>query len=94
MSKQVNVDFVTRQIEVDTDGKEHFISAAMAAKDAEASMLNAHILATKAENAALVNTRWPYTDERSRKVGKYNYKLENGDLVLTVPSIVKLNVEE
>lgn len=41
MSKSVNVDFVTRQIEVDTDGKEHFISAAMAAKDAEASMLNA-----------------------------------------------------
>ena len=50
--------------------------------------------ALKAENAALVNTRWPYTDERSRKAGKYNYKLENGDLVLTVPSIVKLNVEE
>lgn len=41
MSKSVNVDFVTRQIEVDTDGKEHFISAAMAAKDAEQSMLNA-----------------------------------------------------
>ena len=50
--------------------------------------------ALKAENAALVNTRWPYTDERNRKTGKYNYKLENGDLVLTVPSIVKLNVEE
>lgn len=41
MSKSVNVDFVTRQIEVDTDGKEHFISAAMAAKDAEQSMLSA-----------------------------------------------------
>ena len=41
MSKSVNVDFVTRQIEVETDGKEHFISAAMAAKDAEQSMLNA-----------------------------------------------------
>ena len=49
MSKQVNVDFVTRQIEVDTDGKEHFISAAMAAKDAEASMLNAQNAANHAE---------------------------------------------
>lgn len=46
MSKSVNVDFVTRQIEVDTDGKEHFISAAMAAKDAEQSMLNAQNAAT------------------------------------------------
>ena len=41
MSKQVNVDFVTRQIEVDTDGKEYYVSAAVAAKDAEQSMLNA-----------------------------------------------------
>lgn len=41
MSKSVNVDFVTRQIEVDTDGKEHFISAAMAAKDAEQSAFSA-----------------------------------------------------
>lgn len=46
MSKSVNVDFVTRQIEVDTDGKEHFISAAMAAKDAEQSMLSAQNAAT------------------------------------------------
>lgn len=52
MSKQVNVDFVTRQIEVDTDGKEHFISAAMAAKDAEASMLNAQNAANEAEKIA------------------------------------------
>lgn len=49
MSKSVNVDFVTRQIEVDTDGKEHFISAAMAAKDAEASMLNAQNAATSVQ---------------------------------------------
>ena len=41
MSKSVNVDFVTRQIEVDTDGKEYYVSAAVAAKDAEQSMLNA-----------------------------------------------------
>ena len=52
MSKSVNVDFVTRQIEVDTDGKEHFISAAMAAKDAEASMLNAQNAANTAEKIA------------------------------------------
>lgn len=52
MSKSVNVDFVTRQIEVDTDGKEHFISAAMAAKDAEQSMLNAQNAATTAEKIA------------------------------------------
>ena len=52
MSKSVNVDFVTRQIEVDTDGKEHFISAAMAAKDAEASMLNAQNAANAAEKIA------------------------------------------
>ena len=50
--------------------------------------------ALKAENAALINTRWAYTDERDRKTGKYNYKLDSGDLVLTVPTIVKLNVEE
>ena len=41
MSKSVNVDFVTRQIEVDTDGKESYVSAAVAAKDAEQSMLSA-----------------------------------------------------
>lgn len=52
MSKQVNVDFVTRQIKVDTDGKEYFISAAMAAKDAEASMLNAQNAANTAEKIA------------------------------------------
>ena len=52
MSKSVNVDFVTRQIEVDTDGKEHFISAAMAAKDAEQSMLNAQNAANTAEKIA------------------------------------------
>lgn len=52
MSKSVNVDFVTRQIEVDTDGKEHFISAAMAAKDAEQSMLNAQNAANAAEAVA------------------------------------------
>lgn len=52
MSKSVNVDFVTRQIEVDTDGKEHFISAAMAAKDAEQSMLNAQNAANHAEAQA------------------------------------------
>ena len=49
MSKSVNVDFVTRQIEVDTDGKEHFISAAMAAKDAEQSMLSAQNAATSVQ---------------------------------------------
>lgn len=52
MSKQVNVDFVTRQIEVDTDGKEHFISAAMAAKDAEQSMVSAQNAANAAEKIA------------------------------------------
>lgn len=41
MSKSINVDFVTRQIEVDTDGKEYYVSAAVAAKDAEQSMLSA-----------------------------------------------------
>lgn len=34
MSKTVNVDFTTRVIEIETDGKEHFISAALAAKNA------------------------------------------------------------
>lgn len=52
MSKSVNVDFVTRQIEVDTDGKEHFISTAMAAKDAEQSMLNAQNAANAASQIA------------------------------------------
>lgn len=52
MSKSVNVDFVTRQIEVDTDGKEHFISAAMAAKDAEAAATNAQNAANTAEKIA------------------------------------------
>lgn len=49
MSKSINVDFVTRQIEVDTDGKEYYVSAAVAAKDAEQSMLNAQNAATLAE---------------------------------------------
>lgn len=62
MSKQVNVDFVTRQIEVDTDGKEHFISAAMAAKDAEQSMLSAQNAANKAENmVATLPDNWQDT---------------------------------
>lgn len=52
MSKSVNVDFVTRQIEVDTDGKEYYVSAAMAAKDAEQSMLNAQNAANTAEKIA------------------------------------------
>lgn len=52
MSKSVNVDFVTRQIEVETDGKEHFISAAMAAKDAEAAAVNAQNAANTAEKIA------------------------------------------
>lgn len=52
MSNQVNVDFVTRQIEVDTDGKEHFISAAMAAKDAETAAVNAQNAANAAEAVA------------------------------------------
>lgn len=52
MSKSVNVDFVTRQIEVDTDGKEHFISAAMAAKDAEQSAFSAQNAANTAEKIA------------------------------------------
>lgn len=51
MSKSVNVDFVTRQIEVDTDGKEYYVSAAVAAKDAEQSMLNAQNAATQSETA-------------------------------------------
>lgn len=54
MSKSVNVDFVTRQIEVDTDGKEHFISAAMAAKDAEQSMLSAQ----NAANVSLAASKY------------------------------------
>lgn len=49
MSKQVNVDFVTRQIEVDTDGKEHFISAAMAANKAETAAVNAQNAATSVQ---------------------------------------------
>lgn len=52
MSKSVNVDFVTRQIEVDTDGKEYYVSAAVAAKDAEQSMLNAQNAADAAEAVA------------------------------------------
>lgn len=58
MSKSVNVDFVTRQIEVDTDGKEYYVSAAVAAKDAEQSMLNAQNAANRAEY--LVNGNFPY----------------------------------
>lgn len=57
MSKSVNVDFVTRQIEVDTDGKEHFISAAMAAKDAEQSMLSAQ---NAADEAVVIKDRVEY----------------------------------
>lgn len=52
MSKSVNVDFVTRQIEVDTDGKEYYVSAAVAAKDAEQSMLSAQNAANTAEKIA------------------------------------------
>lgn len=52
MSKSVNIDFVTRQIEVDTDGKEYYVSAAMAAKNAEQSMLNAEDSMLSAQNAA------------------------------------------
>lgn len=52
MSKSVNVDFVTRRIEVDTDGKEHFISAAMAAKDAEQSAFSAQNAAANAQSSA------------------------------------------
>lgn len=52
MSKSVNVDFVTRQIEVDTDGKEYYVSAAVAAKDAEQSMLSAQNAADAAEAVA------------------------------------------
>ena len=56
MSKSVNVDFVTRQIEVDTDGKEYYVSAAVAAKDAEQSMLNAQNAANAAEKIAILST--------------------------------------
>lgn len=75
MSKSVNVDFVTRQIEVDTDGKEHFISAAMAAKDAEQSMLSAQNAAKEAGTIKdrveyLVNGNFPYvTPEMFGAVG-------------------------
>lgn len=47
-----------------------------------------------AENAALVNTRWPVNDARVRGAGKYNYGITGGDLVLQVPTIVKIDVQE
>ena len=50
--------------------------------------------ALDAENAALVNARWPYTDSRDRVTAQYDYGLTNADLVLQVPTVVKINVEE
>lgn len=47
-----------------------------------------------AENAALVNTRWPVNDARVRGAGKYNYGITGGDLVLQVPTVVKIDVQE
>lgn len=51
MSKTVNVDFTTRVIEIETDGKEHFISAALAAKNANADAQTAKKAAEDAEGA-------------------------------------------
>lgn len=50
--------------------------------------------ALDAENAALVNARWPYTDTRDRTVEQYDYGMTNGDLVLQVPTVVKINIED
>ena len=74
MSKSVNVDFVTRQIEVDTDGKEYYVSAAVAAKDAEQSMLSAQNAANAAEAVA------PEYAKTKEVLDNIDYELSFSDL--------------
>lgn len=50
--------------------------------------------ALDAENAALVNSRWPVTDARNRSNKKYDYGLTGADLVFSLPTTIKIDVEE
>lgn len=50
--------------------------------------------AYKSEQSALANTRWPVSDIRVRPSWKNNFDIEGKDLFLTVPEVVKINVEE
>lgn len=67
MSKTVNVDFVTRQLEVETDGKEHFISAALAAKNANA---DAQTAKKAAEDALQIVDNLQITGESTAQAKK------------------------
>ena len=49
--------------------------------------------AYKSEQSALANTRWPVSDIRVRPSWKNNFDIEGKDLFLTVPEVVKINVE-
>lgn len=67
MSKTVNVDFTTRIIEIETDGKEHFISAALAAKNANA---DAQTAKKAAEDALKIVDNLQITGESTAQAKK------------------------
>ena len=67
MSKTVNVDFTTRVIEIETDGKEHFISAALAAKNANA---DAQTAKKAAEDALQIVDNLQITGESTAQAKK------------------------
>ena len=50
--------------------------------------------AYKAEQSALANTRWPASSTRVRPSWKNDFDIEGQDLFLTVPHVVKIDVEE
>lgn len=50
--------------------------------------------AYKAEQSALVNTRWVVGEARTRPAWKNDFDIEGSDLILSVPSVVKIDVEE
>ena len=67
MSKTVNVDFTTHVIEIETDGKEHFISAALAAKNANA---DAQTAKKAAEDALQIVDNLEITGESTAQAKK------------------------
>jgi len=50
--------------------------------------------AYKAEQSALVNVRWPIGEARKRPAWKPDYGIDDADLFVAVPDVVKINVTE
>lgn len=84
MSKTVNVDFTTRVIEIATDGKEHFISAALAAKNANA---DAQTAKKAAEDALHIVDNLQITGESTAQAKK------NAEAALTSEKNAKASEE-